>query len=60
MIAGFGLLLCFITMQSLMGSKLPSLTMSLGYAPLIIQRCLEAITFLSVRPPLTSVVRPSE
>ena len=47
MIAGFGLLLCFITMQSLMGSKLPSLTMSLGYAPLIIQRCLEAITFLA-------------
>lgn len=47
MIAGFGLLLCFITMQSLMGSKLPSLTMSLGYAPLIVQRCLEAGTFLT-------------
>ena len=47
MIAGFGLLLCFVTMQSLMGSKLPSLTMSLGYTPLIVQRCLEAGTFLT-------------
>lgn len=47
MIAGFGLLLCFITMQSLTGSKLPLLTMNLGYTPLIVQRCLEAGTFLT-------------
>ena len=48
MTVGFGLLLCFITMQSLMGSKLPPMTMSVGYAPLIVQRCLEAVTFLTV------------
>ena len=46
LIVGFAALLCLITLQSLVGRHLPS--SSLGYLPLIAQRCLEAATFLTV------------
>ena len=46
MVVGFGALLCLITMQSLVGRSLPS--SALGYAPLVVQRCLEAATFLCI------------
>ncbi len=46
MVVGFAALLCLVTMQSLVGRSLPS--SELGHAPLVVQRCLEAATFLCI------------
>ena len=46
MVVGFGALLSIVTLQSLLGSKMPSV--GWGYTPLIVQRCLEAATFLLI------------
>ncbi len=46
LVVGFGALLSIVTLQSLMGSRMPAV--GWGYAPLVIQRCLEAAVFLLV------------